>query len=249
MIFTNEDDAHHHSLRTLNLLAQYQDFLMSIDTMCDMGCGSGKDLEWWATLSVLDDNDDPVPLNIKCTGVDLANSLPMARNYSNIDYTKQDFETMVLPQDQPFDLLWSHDSFQYAVNPVGTLKNWNSLLDVGGMLVLVVPTYMSCPIRAPEFSQLDYQYHNHTIPGLMHMLAVNGFEVAFVKKDDMWINIVAYKTEIEPMDPKTTRWYHLAELELLPKTVIECIDSYGYVRQDKLVLEWLDRSLHWFGQD
>jgi predicted TPR repeat methyltransferase len=85
--FTSDVDSHHHSLQTLNQLYEYDDFMISLETMVDMGCGTGLDLEWWATRTTRDDN--PRPLNIKCTGVDLPTDLAMAQNHRNIINARQ----------------------------------------------------------------------------------------------------------------------------------------------------------------
>ena len=55
-IFKSDTDSHQHSLETLNLIANYDDFMDSITTICDMGCGVGLDLAWWATKTYLDEN-------------------------------------------------------------------------------------------------------------------------------------------------------------------------------------------------
>ena len=45
-MFRNAEESHQHSLETLNQLYEYDDFMMSIGTLADIGCGDGKDLEW-----------------------------------------------------------------------------------------------------------------------------------------------------------------------------------------------------------
>ena len=72
------------SLGILEALYEHDDFMASIHTMVDIGCGTGDDLAWWATRTTRD--DVPQPLNIKCVGVDLLEQLPMARNYNNVTY-------------------------------------------------------------------------------------------------------------------------------------------------------------------
>ena len=63
MTFTHPGDSHAHSLATLNQLYQYEDFINSVSTVIDLGCGSGEDLAWWATRTTRDEN--PTPLNIR----------------------------------------------------------------------------------------------------------------------------------------------------------------------------------------
>ena len=68
--FSSAQESHDHSLETLNHLYNYDDFMLSIDSLCDIGCGiNGLDLEWWASRTTRDD-ENPEPLNIKCTGID-----------------------------------------------------------------------------------------------------------------------------------------------------------------------------------
>jgi len=67
-MFANAEASHQHSLETLNMLQEYDEFMESIGTLIDLGCGSGLDTEWWATRVTREDN--PRPLNIQCTGVD-----------------------------------------------------------------------------------------------------------------------------------------------------------------------------------
>ena len=122
MFFRNPDESHQHSLETLNWLYEHDDFMMSIDTLIDLGCGSGLDLEWWATRMTREEH--PKPLNIQCTGVDLSSELPMAKKYSNITYQQNNFEEEVRPGKNKYDILWCHDSFQYAINPIQTLSKW-----------------------------------------------------------------------------------------------------------------------------
>ena len=62
-MFTRPGDSHQHSLGTLTQLYEYDDFMLSLRNMVDLGCGPGDDLAWWASRTVRDDN--PKPLNIK----------------------------------------------------------------------------------------------------------------------------------------------------------------------------------------
>jgi len=61
MKFERTSDSHQHSLETLNQLFLYSDFMYSIATLVDLGCGFGDDLKWWATRTT--DDEPPVPLN------------------------------------------------------------------------------------------------------------------------------------------------------------------------------------------
>ena len=248
--FISPDHSHGHSLETLNLLYEYDDFMESIRTMADMGCGQGYDLEWWATRTTRDEAKKP--LNIKCWGVDRADNLPMARRYANLYYQCQDFETNFLPQKRKFDVVWCHDSFQYAINPLATLKSWHGLMSKDAMLGLILPQSTNIEYRQQAYDQRDLCYFNWTMVSLIHALAVSGFDCAggFFKKmpDDPWLHAIVYRSDTGPQEPSTTSWYQLAELNLLPQTAVHSINKHGYVRQRDLVLPWLDKSLMSFAQ-
>jgi hypothetical protein len=58
-----------------------------------------------------------------------------------------------------------------------------------------------------------------------------------------WIHVAVYKSKHKPLDPTTTSWYQLSELELIPASAKASIDAHGYLNQQDLVLPWLDHSL------
>jgi SAM-dependent methyltransferase len=237
---------HAHSLETLNILYEYDDFMESIDTLIDLGCGTGEDLEWWATRTTRD--DDRRPLNIKCTGVDILSSLPVAKKYSNISYQFQDFEEIVpSPKKNKFNLLWCHDAFQYAINPIQTLIKWRNIASENAMLILILPQTTNIDRRSMSVTQTDGCYYHYSLVNLIHMLAITGWDCRngfFLKKlEDNWLHAVVYKSDQEPLDPKNTRWYDLMEKNLLPDSANNSINRYGYLQQQDLVLPWLDKSL------
>lgn len=249
-MFTRVGDSHQHSLETLNALYEYDDFMSSIGTLVDLGCGNGDDLEWWATRTTRDDN--PIPLNIQCTGVDLQPTLPVSKKYRNIIYRSGDFENEIIAPPSLYDVLWCHDSFQYAINPLKTLSNWWHIASPGAMLVIIVPQTTNFRIKQMMFEQRSGCFYHHTLVSLIHMLAVNGWDChsGFFQKQPMepWIKAVVYKSDQEPLDPKTTDWYKLAELGLLPDSANKGIKAHGYLRQQDLLLPWIDKSLTWMGQ-
>ncbi len=243
--FGSPQASHDHALETLNELFEYDDFMMSIDSVVDMGCGSeGKDLEWWATRETRD--EVPEPLNIDCLGVDLVPELSVAKHHPNISYQRQDFERP-LKGDRKFDIVWCHNSFQYAISPMDTLSNFWGALNPGGMLALIVPQFANVVYNKMEYEQPDGVYHNYTLVSLIHMLAVTGFDckAGFFLKDleDPWLHAVVYKADDVRMgNPRTLRWYDLLDMGLLPDSAEESIKKCGHVRQRDLVLPWLNKS-------
>jgi SAM-dependent methyltransferase len=245
MKFTRPGDSHAHSLQILNQLYEYDDFMSSIRTLLDLGCGSGDDLVWWATRTTRD--DAPEPLNIRCTGVDLAPDLLLTQQYNNIFYRSVDFEADITPTPKGFDVLWCHDSFQYAQNPVATLSKWWNLASDGGMLCLSIP--QTVRIHRQQF---DYQlpsgcYYHHSMVSLIYMLATAGWDcnTGFFLQTltDPWIHAVVYKSQTKPMNPKNTSWHQLSELNLLPESAVRSIHAHNYLRQQDLVVPWIDHSL------
>jgi len=248
--FTSTAQSHEHSRGTLDMLYEYDDFMASLKVMGDLGCGSGSDLEWWATRTTRDGTGRP--LNIRCIGIDRATALPIARKYHNMQFQSQDFENDIRQSKRTFDLLWCHDAFQYVINPLTTLAMWHRSLSKDGMLVIIVPQTTNIEYRQQAFDQPDYCYYHWTLVGLMHALAVSGFDCAggFFRKNptDPWIHAAVYKSEIQPQNPATTSWYHLAEQGLLPGSAVASINRWGYLRQRDLVLPWLDQSLMSYDQ-
>ena len=82
---------------------------------------------------------------------------------------------------------------------------------------------------------------------LIYMLATCGWDCrsGFFKQSptDNWLHACVYKSDIAPMDPKTTDWYKLSELKLVPESADKSIHAKGYLDQQDLVVQWLDHSL------
>jgi hypothetical protein len=220
----------------------------SVGRVTDLGCGyEALDLQWWATRTTRD--EDQTPLNIKCTGIDLLDSISREAK-ENITYVKDDLETLQQIRHGQ-DILWCHDVFQYMINPLQCLTNWRSLCAKDGMLVLVVPQTTNMEFSRQAFDQPSGCYYNHTMVSLLHMLAVSGWDCSsgfFLKNpNDPWLHAIVYNSAQPPSDPRTTSWYSLVEKGLLPTSAKESIDKYGYLRQHDLVLPWIDKSLSWMG--
>ena len=251
MMFANQEDSHAHSLTILNVLSEYDEFMESISTLVDLGCGHGLDLEWWATRTTRDDH--PQPLNITCVGVDLKSQLPVAKNYPNMTFQSTDFEKQVHPPaGKKFDVLWCHDAFQYCVNPLQTLSYWRDISSDGSMLIISVPQTTNAVNNRLAFHQESGVYFHYTLVNLIHMLALNGWDCNtgyFLKTPNSpWITAIVYKSDRAPMNPQTTTWYDLAETGLLPESAVKSINAHGYLRHEDLLLEWLDHSLTWMGK-
>jgi SAM-dependent methyltransferase len=245
MKFITSGDSHQHSLETLNALYEYDDFMGSIQTLVDLGCGTGEDLEWWATRTTRD--DIPEPLNIQCVGVDLAEQLPIAKQRPNITYQSCDFEGTIQPPKEKFDVLWCHDAFQYCINPLQTLGNWWHIASDGAMLVIIVPRTIKLDRQRFAYTLDSGCYYHHTIVSLIYMLATAGWDCRsgfFLQHpQDSYIRVIVYKSQQAPQDPKKTTWYSLMEQGLLPESADRSVYAHGYLRQQDLILPWVDKSL------
>jgi SAM-dependent methyltransferase len=241
------------SLKILNALYEYDDFMESIKTVIDLGCGYGKDLEWWATRTTRDDN--PESLNIKCTGIDRLESIPVATKYSNISYQKIDFESDIYNKCNrtKFDLLWCYDSFQFCINPIQTLLNWrNNVVSENGMLILAIPQTVTASKGKIDAVQASGCYYHYTLVNLIHMLAITGWDCRsgffYREPNDSWIYSVTYTGKQENFNPASTLWYDLVDKNILPESAEKSIMAHGYLRQQDLLLPWLDKSLTWMGK-
>lgn len=248
--FRNPQESHQHSLQTLMEFYRHDDFMESIASVLDLGCGQDAlDLQWWARAASRDES--PIPLNIQCMGIDLVDRISEEARNLKIGYQKIDLQTWETTMKK-YDVLWCHDVFQYMINPMQCLRNWRNMTNEGGMLVLVLPQTTNIEFNRLAFDQPSGCYYNHTMVSLIHMLAVTGWDcgAGFFKKrpDDPWLHAVVYKSAIGPLDAASTTWYHLAEQNLLPQSAVDSINKYGFLRQHDLLLPWLDKSLTWMGQ-
>jgi hypothetical protein len=238
------------SLKILSALREHDDFMESIRTMVDLGCGSGEDLVWWATQTTREDS--PTPLNIRCWGVDMMDQLPVAKKYANITYQHTDFEEVVYPPADKFDVLWCHDAFQYCLDPIGTLVKWREIASDGAMLIIAVPQTIMMHQRQLSCHLPSGVFYHHSVVSLMHMLAMTGWDCrnGFFQQQplDPWIRAIVYKTNQEPKNSKKVTWYDLMATGLLPETAEKSIHAHGYPRQQDLVVPWIGHSLAWLGK-
>jgi SAM-dependent methyltransferase len=249
-MFTNLESNERHSLTILEGLQEYDDFMESIATLVDLGCGAGEDLAWWATRATREDS--PKPLNIQCVGVDLAEALPVAHQHKNMTYQQVNFEDKINAPEKKFDVLWCYDSFQYATNPLNTLAEWRNIASEGAMLAITVPQTTNFKRRGLEVQVDSGCYYHYTVSNLIYMLATAGWDCrsGFFKKmpNDPWIQAIVYNSDQPARDPKKTTWYDLLLSNLLPDSASQSISKHGYLVQQELVVPWLDKSLSWLGQ-
>lgn len=247
--FSNVSESHDHSLETLKILYGYDSFLDSLEVIADFGCGVGLDSQWWATLETRDDPPEPRNYTVYSVDKNVSKFDPEVKKLPNIKLLEDDFD---IPGDTIIpvaaDLVWCHDAFQYVVNPIQTLATWNARMNVNGMLILIFPQASRYEYNRYQNASYNWCYYNHNIVSLMYMLAVNGFDCrdAYFKKEENnpWLYAAVYKSDIPPMNPKTTSWYDLAEKKLLNESVEDSLNRFGYVKQEILVTNWLDKDFN-----
>jgi len=243
--FTSQELAYQHSkTHILDLFYEYDDFMESIGRVVDLGCDSeALNMQWFANATTNDQRRQP--LNIKCVGQSAIDKLLVKHN--SISFQKGDPE-LLSKTKKKFDILYCHDTLHFILNPYKALRNWWSIAHKDAMLVIAVKQTTNVEFNMLEYNaQMNYKYH-YTVPMLMYMLAVNGWDCkgGFFKKaiGDPWIFAIVYKSDTKPMDPQTTNLYSLVDkTDLLPETAVQSITKYGALRQRDLLLPWLDKSL------
>jgi hypothetical protein len=243
--FRNSAESHEHSLRILEILTGYDAFLDSLSTVADMGCGAGHDIDWWANLATRD--DEPQPYNYNCYAIDrdLTQLIPLLP--ANVIPIKSNFEKKI-ELEHSVDLMWCHDAFQYALNPLKTLKQWNEMMTVNGMLIMMLPQTSGYEYNRFVNRVHDNQFFSYNVCNLLYMLAVNGFDCRdsymYKAENYPWFHVAVYKSDIKPMDPAKTTWAELDEKGLLHNSIAGSIRKHGYLRQEDILLPWLDKQLY-----
>jgi SAM-dependent methyltransferase len=245
-LFRNPHYSHEHSLEVLNLLYGYDSFLDSLQTIADMGCGSGLDAEWWASLMTRDDPPEPrnyvvyaVDKNIEQIDPDILKRNP------NIWPIEGDFEQRTVPLQ--VDLMWAHDSFQYAQDPWKCLATWKSTLNKDGMLIMTIPQGTYVRNSGLVVEQHSHQFYNYNILNLIYMLAVTGFDCRdayfYRKKNSPWLYAAVYASQHEPLTTAAS-WYDLADRGLINDSLIHSVNATGHARLEDLVVTWLDKDFY-----
>lgn len=238
--------SHEHSLLTLNLLDQFDDFKISIKHMADFGCGKGLDLEFWANMHTWDEEGNPGrKLNFNCVGFDLhaEDNVPSRKNikYKNHDFNKNDTIWSV-----PFDVVWCHNVMQTIYSPVEFLGKVNKAMATGSMLYLCVPSTVSMYQNRFQNYTPSQHFNTFTVSQILYLLALNGFDVKdfYLQKEHFTdiIEVLTYK-EREPFDYKTS-WYELADMDILNDNIKELVLRNNILSDQGLITKWLDGTTY-----
>jgi SAM-dependent methyltransferase len=240
-MFVDDQQSHKHSLNTLRVLDEFNDFKASIKNMLDLGSGNGLDLDYWANMT---DNrvENPQPLNIKCVGLDTNPKQPYKNK--NITLVKHDFNSSDrLPfSERKFDVIWCHNTLQFAHNPLTLLGAVSRQMAVNSMLYLCVPSTINVVHHKFKNYTFANQYATFTLTQLIYLLALNGFDCAdaYFKKPafEDYIEVIVYKNQ-DPVDYNLS-WYELDALGLLSENMSGIINRIGYLTDNGLVTKWID---------
>jgi len=246
--FKNAQESYEHTQFIRDLLYHYDTFLDSIEVVADFGCGEGLNVEWWA--DVLTRDDPPEPRNYLCYAVDRNTSRikPHIASKPNVKVIQENLEHSERFIPRQIDLIWCHDTFQYMTDPIGTLRRWNEMMSINGMLILSIPQCVYYQYNRLQTLSYNGFYFNHNAVNMMYMLAVNGFDCRdayfYKKENDPWLYIAVYKSDLLPMDPQITSWHDIIELKLVNDSLAECMNKYGYIKQDEIITTWLDKDFY-----
>jgi len=245
-LFKNSYYSHEHSLEVLNLLYGYDSFLDSLTYIADMGCGNGLDAEWWATLETRDDPPQPRNYIVYAVDQDIKQiDSDILKNNPNIIPIEKNFEDRAVSRS--VDLIWAHDSFQYAHNPFNCLSSWKSTLVENGMLILSIPQGTYVKNNSLIVEQHSGQYYNYNVLNLIYMLAVCGFDCNdayfYRRADSPWLYAAVYASNHEQLTQNAT-WYDLADRGLINQSLQDSVNKYGHARLEDLVVTWLDKDYY-----
>jgi len=223
-------------------LELYEEFMDQLEIIADMGSGKGEHSHWWATRT----KQDNTPRRYTVVAIDDKVQLDNRHRASNIRQVRKDFSETGL-QKNKVDLIWCYDTFQFATRPFDTLKHWWEIMREDAMLVLGIPqtTFIDDLARWQVYQPAGC-YYSWNMVSLIHALAVSGFDCreGFLRqrRHDPMLWAAVYKSKHPPMDLASTNWYDLMEKKLLPTTADDCVMKIGFLRQEFLTVEWLDRQ-------
>ena len=231
------------SAETLALLDQRTEFMDSLSVIADMGCGKGNDSAAWA------DRIDPdgKPRNLFVFAVDKILQIDNHNRRRNLRAVKEDYSSTTIAKNK-VDVLWCYNSFQYAVDPVKTLKHWYHIMNENGLLYIAIPqsNYIDDLSRWQMVNQ-NGCFWPHNIVSLIYLLAACGFDCKEghfkQRRQEQMIHLCAYKSPHKPMNLENANLYLLDELELLPSSISNCINKFGSIRHEFLQLKWIDGTI------
>lgn len=231
------------SAETLALLDLRTDFMNSLSVIADMGCGKGADAAAWADK--IDENGNPRKLFV--FAVDKVLQMDNHNRRQNVRVVKEDFSNTTIAKNC-VDVIWCYNSFQYATDPVKTLRHWWDIMNENGLLYIAIPqsNYID-DLSRWQMINPNGCFWPHNISSLIYLLAACGFDCKDghfkQRRHEQMIHLCAYKSPYKPLQLEDASLYKLDELGLLPGTISNCIQKYGAIRHEFLRLEWIDKTV------
>lgn len=231
------------SAETLALLDLRTDFMDSLSVVADMGCGKGADAAAWADKI----DEDGKPRKLFVFAVDKVLQIDNHNRRQNVRAVKEDFSNTTIAKNR-VDVLWCYNSFQYATDPVKTLRHWYDIMSENGLLYIAIPqsNYIDDLSRWQMINPTGC-FWPHNMVSLIYLLAACGFDCNEghfkQRRHEQMIHLCAYKSPHKPIPLDEASLYKLDELSLLPPTISKCIQKYGSIRHEFLQLEWIDGTI------
>lgn len=239
------------SIQVLELLGDHNEFMDSIHDICIIEDQTGHYTSWWSDYR---SHDDQKESQFKITNICTNERHPEEHKRKNVkNLLVEEFDKTNI-EDDTFDFMWAHNILQKQVEPFKVLNHWWNILEEDAMLCVSVPlrTYID-DLNRWRTESYPGEYFNWNMLSLIQVLAVSGFDCADghfkFKRGENFLWASVYKGTQKPLDPKKTSWYDLAEKNLLPHSLLDCINRFGHAKIDKLVVEWLDHSLYDLGKE
>lgn len=231
------------SAETLALLDMRTDFMDSLSVIADMGCGKGDDAVAWADRIDSDGN----PRKLIVFAVDKTIRIDNHNRRPNIKVVKEDFSQTTIAKEK-VDVLWCYNAFQYATDPVKTLRHWWDIMNEDGLLYIAIPqTNYIDDLSRWQMVNPNGCFWPHNIVSLIYLLAACGFDCKGghfkQRRHDPMLHFCAYRSANKPMNLNDANLYLLNEMQMLPESISKCIKKYGAIRHEFLILPWLDGSL------
>lgn len=234
------------SMQVLDLLGEHNEFMDSLHEVGILDDKIGNHTTWFSDYR---STDDTIESQYNITNLYISESHLQEHRRENVKNIKVDNLYNTNIDNESFDFLWAHNVFQKEINPMQSLNHWWNIMREDAMLCISVPirTYID-DLNRWRTDSYPGELYNWNMLTLIQMLAMSGFDCydghfKFKRGENfLWASV--YKGTQQPLDPHNTTWYDLAEKELIPPSLIKCVNQFGHAKMEKVTVEWLDHSLY-----